>query len=93
MLVRFGLTEFDLSLITSRKRRAASWVTRYAYELAGLGQAVAGVRYLSPLNPEWELWAVFHDRMVHSPEDLSETVREDDTGLLEAASVLGIEIR
>jgi len=93
MLVRFGLPEFDLSLITSRKRRVTQEAARYAYELAGLGQAVAGVRYLSRLNPEWELWAVFHDRMVHSPEDLSETVREDDTGLLEAASVLGIEIR
>ncbi len=50
------------------------------------------MRYLSRLNPSWELWAVFHDRMVHSPEELSETVREDDPGLVEAASALGIDI-
>jgi len=31
--------------------------------------------------------------VVHSPEELSETVCEDDPGLVEAASVLGIEIR
>ena len=51
------------------------------------------MRYLSRLNPAWELWAVFHERMVHSPEELSETVREDDRGLEEATSVLGIEIQ
>ena len=92
VLVRFGMTEFDLSLITSRKRRVTQEAARYAYELAGGGQVFAGVRYLSRLNPAWELWAVFHDRMVHSPEELSETVREDDPGLVEAASVLGIEV-
>lgn len=92
LLVRFGLTEFDLSLITSSRRRVTQEAARYAYELAGSGQVFAGVRYLSRLNPAWELWAVFQDRMVHSPEEISETVREDDMGLLEAASVLGIEI-
>lgn len=93
VLVQFGLTEFDLSLITSRKRRVTQEAARYAYELADGGQVFAGVRYLSRLDPEWKLWAVFHDRMVHSPEELSETVREDDPGLTEAASVLDIEIK
>ena len=93
LLVRFGLTEFDLSLITSRRRRVTQEAARYVYELACSRQVFAGVRYLSRLNPAWELWAVFHDRMVHLPEELSETVREDDPGLEEAASVLGIDIR
>jgi len=93
LLVRFGLKEFDLSLITSRRRRVTQEAARYVYELASSGQVFAGIRYLSRLNPVWELWAVFHDRMVHLPEELSETVREDDPGLGEAASVLGIEIR
>jgi hypothetical protein len=92
LLVRFGLEEFDLSLITSRKRRVTQEAARYAYKLADGGQVFAGVRYLSRLNPEWELWAVFHDRMVHSPDELSETVRADDPGLTEAASALGIEV-
>ena len=92
MLVRFGLEEFDLSLITSGRRRVTQEAARYAYELVGSGQAFAGVRYLSRLNPAWELWAAFHDRIVHAPDELSETVREDDPGLVEAASVLGIEI-
>lgn len=93
LLVRFGLKEFDLSLITSRERHVTQEAARYAYELTGSGQVFAGVRYLSRLNPAWELWAVFHDRMVHSPEEFSETVREDDPDLMEAASVLNIEIR
>lgn len=93
LLVRYGLKEFDLSLITSRRRRVTQEAARYAYELASSGQVFAGVRYLSRLNPAWEMWAVFHDRMVHLPGELSETVREDDPGLVEAACVLGIEIR
>ncbi len=92
LLVRFDLEEFDLSLITSRRRRVTQEAARYAYELAGSGQTFAGARYLSRLNPAWELWALFYDRIVQSPEELSETVREDDPGLVEAASVLGIEI-
>lgn len=64
LLVRFGLREFDLSLITSRKRRVTQEAARFVYELAGSGQVFAGVRYLSRLNPAWELWAVFHRNYV-----------------------------
>jgi len=90
-LVRFGLEDFDLSTITSQQRRLTQEAARYVYELADSGRTVfAGIRYLSRLNPRGELWAIFHDRMLHTPEEAIETIREDDPGLVEAASTLGL---
>ena len=91
-LVRFKLKEFDLSVMTSQHRRLTQEAARYVYELADAGLAFAGIRYLSRLNPSWELWAVFHERMIHTPQDISESIRADDPGLVAAASVLNIGI-
>ena len=90
-----GSTRLDKALLFADLASAEAFqilTEELAPVLAGIGQVFSGVRYLSRLNPEWELWAVFHDRMVHSPDELSKTVRADDPGLTEAASVLGIEI-
>ena len=92
LLIQFGLEEFDLSVITSRQRRLTQEAARYVYELSNTGLTFAGIRYLSRLNLNWELWAIFHDRMVNTPEEILETIRYDDIGLREAASVLDIEI-
>ena len=63
------------------------------YELGSSGFTVfAGIRYMSRLNPDWELWSIFYDRMIHTPEEISETIRADNPGLIEAASDLGLEI-
>jgi hypothetical protein len=92
-LVRFGLEDFDLSTITSQQRRVTQEAARYAYELVNSGLTVfAGIRYMSRLNRDWELWAIFHDRMIHTPEEISETIRHDAPGLVQAASVLDLEI-
>jgi hypothetical protein len=92
-LVRFGLEDFDLSIITSQQRRVTQEAARYVYELAGSGFTVfAGIRYMSRLNRDWELRAIFHDRMIHAPEEISETIRDDTPGLIEAAIDLGLEI-
>lgn len=92
-LSRFHLKEFDLSTITSHERRLTQEAARYVYELAATSDlAFAGIRYLSRLNASWELWAIFHDRMVHTPAEVAEIIRDDDDGLIEAASSLGITI-
>lgn len=51
-----------------------------------------GIRYVSRLNPGWELWAMFADRMDHEPEDLYRTISRDDPDLRGAAEVLDIEV-
>jgi hypothetical protein len=92
-LVRFGLEELDLSTITSQQRRLTQDAARYVYELANSGQTVfAGIRYVSRLHAAWELWAIFYDRMIHTPEELAGVIREDDLGLQEAARVLDLRI-
>jgi hypothetical protein len=92
-LVRFGLEELDLSTITSQQRRLTQEAARYVYALANLGQTVyAGVRYVSRLHADWELWAIFYDRMIHTPEEVAGVIREDDLGLQEAARVLDLRV-
>ncbi len=51
----------------------------------------AGLRYVSHLNPGWECWAIFHDRMLHTPSS-PEVVRSDDPGLREASDFLGLRV-
>lgn len=91
-LFHFKLKEFDLSAITSQQRRLTQEAARYVYELANVGFVFAGIHYISRLNPKWEMWAIFDDRMVHTPADLSEIIRADDDGLIEAAYSLDITI-
>ena len=90
---RLGLPDFDLSAATSKQRRLTQETARYVYELADEGHTVfSGIRYPSRLHEDWELWAIFHDRMEHSPEEPAGVIAEDDPELREAANVLGIEI-
>jgi RES domain len=92
-LVQFKLKDFDLSAITSQYRRLTQEAARYVYELAHSGHTVfAGIRYPSRLTSHWELWAIFHDRMLHTSEEAIETIREDDPDLMKAATRLGLKI-
>jgi hypothetical protein len=92
-VVDLELPDFDLSAATSRKRRLTQETARYIYELADKGHTFfAGIRYPSRLHDEWELWAIFYDRMDHSPDEIAGVIAEDDPELLEAATVLGVRI-
>jgi RES domain len=92
-LERLGLDEIDLSTITSSHRRLTQEASRYVYESSDSGQPVfAGIRYASRLHADWDLWAIFHDRMVHAPEDIASDIREDDPELQKAAEILGLRI-
>lgn len=90
----FDLKDLDLSAVTGPHRRLTQEVARYVYDLAdSSGQPIfAGIRYISRLNPSWELWAVFHDRMRHEPGEVAEPIRVDDPGLVEAAALLGLSV-
>jgi hypothetical protein len=92
-LVKLGLEDLDLSAITSSQRRLSQEVARYVYELADESHTFfAGIRYPSRLNVEWELWAIFFDRMEHFPVEVAGVIAEDDPELQEAANVLGVQI-
>jgi hypothetical protein len=92
-LTKFGLEDLDLSTITARQRRVTQEASRYVYELAESGAtAFAGIRYMSRLHSPWELWAIFYDRMIHTPEEVSRPIDRNDDGLVEAARVLDLKI-
>lgn len=90
---RLGLRDIDLSTVTGPMREMTRECARCIYtRLSSEGRPLyAGIRYLSRLNPEWECWAIFHDRMVHSP-DVPETITPDDPDLAEVASLFNMSI-
>lgn len=89
-----GLKDLDLSAVTGPHRRLNQEAARYVYDLedSSGSPAFVGIRYLSRLNPSWELWAVFHDRMRHEPGEVAELIRADDPGLVKAATLLGLRV-
>ncbi len=89
-----GLEDIDLSAVTGPHRRLTQEVARYVYEQTDdTGRPIfAGICYLSRLNPGWELWAVFHDRMRHEPGEVAEPIQARDQGLVEAATLLGLRV-
>ena len=89
-----GVSDIDLGAIAGPNRRLTQEVARCVYEQRDpTGEPLyAGIRYLSRLNPEWELWAIFADRIEHSPREVTESIRAEDPDLLEAASLLNLRI-
>lgn len=94
LLGELGLDDLDFGDLMGRERRVTQNAARCVHEATDeTGTSVFdGIRYVSRLNPGWELWAMFADRMVHEPEDLYHTISGDDPDLREAAEILGVEI-
>jgi hypothetical protein len=80
--------------VVGPNRKLTQEIARYVYERHDpTGQPFyAGLRYLSRSNVEWELWAIFADRIRHSPYAVTESIRAEDPDLLEAASLLDLRI-
>lgn len=89
-----GRPDLDLGVVFGQDYSSTRQIAKYIHELSNSsGQpAYAGVRYLSRWNLDWELWAVFDDRMCHEPAGPVEPIPPDDPGLVEAADLLGIRI-
>jgi hypothetical protein len=90
---RLGLQDFDLSTVTGPMRDMTRECARSVYEMTdGDGTPLyAGIRYVSRLNPEWECWAIFHDRMIHRP-GFPHTISPDDPDLIAIAKLFGLSI-
>ncbi len=90
---RYGLSDVDLSTIVGPQRELTQQVALHVYGQTGPdGRPLyAGVRYLSRLNSQWELWAAFSDRLLHTP-GVPEVIHPDHPGLVEAAAILGVTI-
>lgn len=88
-----GLADFDISAVTGPHRALTQQMAAYLYERADdLARPLfAGIRYVSRLNPRWECWAIFADRLRHTAE-IPEQIQPDDAGLVEAARLFGLDI-
>lgn len=94
VLTDMGMDDLDFSDLAGRERRITQEAAKCVYEATGGTDKhlFDGIRYVSRLNPGWELWAIFADRLVHKPEDLYHTITRDNPDLREAAETLEIEI-
>lgn len=94
LLAELGLDDLDFSDLTGRTRQVTQYAARCIYQATDeTGEpSFDGIRYASRLNPGWELWAIFADRMVHAPEELYQTISREDPDLREAADILDIEV-
>jgi len=88
-----GYPDLDAStMLSSWPRQITQAAARYVYERLDENgtPTFAGIRYQSRLNLDWTCWAIFSDRIIHSPR-LSETSLDPmDSDLLEAASALDL---
>lgn len=93
---RLGLVDVDLSSVTSQQRRFTQGIARYIYEQADESGVplFAGIRYPSRLNPQWECWAIFADRIRHLPgwPGIPMSFFPDDPDLQEVARLFGLTI-
>lgn len=94
---RLGLPDVDLSTVmgaTPSHRKFTNLIARFIYEIPDPRRqqpAFAGLRYTSRLNPEWECWAIYADRIQHRP-CMPERILADDPGLIEAAQLFNLKI-
>lgn len=94
--LEFGVSEIDLSSITSQQRRFTQACAQYIHaQVDEQGRpALAGIRYMSRLNTEWECWVIFDDRIEHAPSFPAppESILPDDLDLEAVAHLFHLTI-
>ena len=91
--MEYGLHDVDEASITGQMRAFTQSCPRFIYEQtdqAGTG-LYAGIRYRSRLNPEWECWACFSDRVLFDVS-FPRTIDLDDEALLDVARLFHLSI-
>ena len=96
VLERLGIADIDLSSVTSPQRRFTQEIARYVHAQHDdrSRPRFAGIRYLSRLNPAWECWAVFDDRIRHATgcPGLPTAVLADDADLIQVATQFNLTL-
>jgi len=90
-----GLDDIDFSTVIGPMRQFTQECSRYVYERKGESgnPGYAGIRYESRLNPDWECWAIFHDRFSgHHTPGYPETITPDHPSLLDVAAQFRLSI-
>lgn len=93
LAVSIGLRDVDHGTLAGPNRRLTQEVARHIYELRDAADQplYAGMRYLSRLNPSWECWVIFTDRLRHSIVRV-DNISANAPGLYEAARILNLAV-
>lgn len=87
-----GLTDCDVAAVRGGDRRLTRWISQWAHERRNKpgGAPLAGIRFLSRHNTDWECWAVFEDVAVEELERRSILVH--DESLRRVADLYGLSV-
>jgi hypothetical protein len=85
LLAYYELDDLDIATVRGRDRRITRWISQWAYD-----QGLAGIRYLSRLNDDWECWAVFDHVLIEEQERLS--ILREDQALSRVAKLFGLRV-
>ncbi|MDF3040787.1 MAG: hypothetical protein K0Q71_3493 [Thermomicrobiales bacterium] len=88
-----GASDLDFGTVVGPHRALTQHCARAIYELRAGNDApaFAGIRYLSRLNPEWECWAIFADRLARTSWSAT-AIASDHPDLRSACGLLGLSI-
>jgi hypothetical protein len=89
---RLGIAECDVAAVRGGDRRLTRWISQWArqYGDQAAGQPLAGIRFLSRHNTDWECWALFDDTVVEERERTSILVQDPE--LQRVAQLYGLNV-
>lgn len=92
VLAMFGIDALDVAAIRGRDRRVTQLIAQFGWiqENRDGSPMLAGIRYLSRLNNEWECWAVY-DR-VDLEEEERHPILRDMPALREIEDLYGLRV-
>jgi hypothetical protein len=93
LAAEYRIADVDLSALTGQQRPFTQYCARHIYDLTdGLGSSLfAGIRYVSRLDARWECWAIFDDRLEHTP-GFPDNIAPDDPDLCAIAKSFRLTI-
>ena len=93
LALQFNQPDVDLSVLTGPQRMVTQHAARLIYrQVDGTGRPLfAGMRYISRHNAVWDCWAVFEQRLIHTP-GVPESILPDDPGLAVIAQLFNFAV-
>jgi hypothetical protein len=92
LLKFYGYADLDVAVVRGHDRRVTRYISQWTYEQVDEDERpmYAGVRYLSRLNSDWELWAVFDN--VGIEEMTRRAILRSDEALQRVAKTYGLTV-
>jgi hypothetical protein len=92
LLKFYGYADLDVAVVRGHDRRVTRYISQWAYEQVDEDERpiYAGIRYLSRLNSDWELWAVFDNVVIE--EMTRRAILPNDEALQRVAETYGLTV-